>query len=326
MPFLPFASSGLSSPYGVLDRYDLFPGAPVFDYASDAGADSLSVSAFSDPDGMGMGLGLGRGFTHHSRTAGDLIFGARTHQPAGADYGPGFGFGVGLDMGMSAMHASGLPGIDEIELSAITLNEPSDDVAEPSPAPPQTPPQTAPLTPEEPHTSRRTSAPHAPASTSRSLSVPPPEHRLIAPADYVALTPTRSLSLDLQHPSGPATANLHGLLLGMDAMEFRSAPGDVPFLDLHYYPSSSPSASDAAAHLESARQGLALDLAQVQAHRGFASLGAEAEKLVRGRSAGHVRGVSQGVVRPQDLVAPSSSATGGRKENKRKRASWDGAR
>ncbi|KAI0035548.1 hypothetical protein K488DRAFT_82992 [Vararia minispora EC-137] len=103
MPFLPFASSGLSSPYGVLDRYDLFPGAPVFDYASVAGADSLSVSAFSDPDGMGMGLGLGRGFTHHSRTAGDLIFGARTHQHAGIDDGPGFGFGVGLDMGMTVV-------------------------------------------------------------------------------------------------------------------------------------------------------------------------------------------------------------------------------
>ncbi|KAF7421293.1 hypothetical protein PC9H_011815 [Pleurotus ostreatus] len=113
-----------------------------------------------------------RGFTHHSNYAGDLIFGARTHQPqqpyygmgsalglglggpfgasAGVGVNSGFGMpsnntmdmaaeglggiGLGLDLdGMSPspataihslqLHGSSLPGIDEIELTNITLDD-----------------------------------------------------------------------------------------------------------------------------------------------------------------------------------------------------------
>ncbi|OBZ74458.1 hypothetical protein A0H81_05256 [Grifola frondosa] len=61
-----------------------------------------------------------RGFTHHSNYAGDLIFGARTHQPQyPMDYGPGFGFG-----------SAGL-GIDEIELTSITLDDHLDVIRDP---------------------------------------------------------------------------------------------------------------------------------------------------------------------------------------------------
>ncbi|KAF4588468.1 hypothetical protein EYR40_010019 [Pleurotus pulmonarius] len=112
-----------------------------------------------------------RGFTHHSNYAGDLIFGARTHQPQQPYYGMGStlglglggpfgasagigvnsgfgmasnntmdmaaealgGIGLGLDLdGMSPpataihslqLHSSSLPGIDEIELTNITLDD-----------------------------------------------------------------------------------------------------------------------------------------------------------------------------------------------------------
>ncbi|EED83632.1 predicted protein [Postia placenta Mad-698-R] len=70
--------------------------------------------------------------THHSNYAGDLIFGARSHQPQHQpfDYGPGFGFGnAGLGLsGVQPMqlHTPALPGIDEIELTSITLEDQGD--------------------------------------------------------------------------------------------------------------------------------------------------------------------------------------------------------
>ncbi|KAJ8503306.1 hypothetical protein ONZ45_g10972 [Pleurotus djamor] len=111
-----------------------------------------------------------RGFTHHSNYAGDLIFGARTHQPQQPYYGMGSALGLGLGLGPSVgvgsgfgmsnhnldmategmsgmglgldldgmgppatpataihpmqLHSSGgLPGIDEIELTSITLDD-----------------------------------------------------------------------------------------------------------------------------------------------------------------------------------------------------------
>ncbi|KAF7297067.1 hypothetical protein MIND_00939500 [Mycena indigotica] len=63
---------------------------------SEAGTDidiGLLDDAESEPGGWAGSSGGFRGFTHHSNTAGDLIFGARTHQPLGM-WG-GWGVGVG---------------------------------------------------------------------------------------------------------------------------------------------------------------------------------------------------------------------------------------
>lgn len=135
-PSSPFSFAHLN--HGVLDRYDLFPTSFAHDFASEVGAGDTH-STFSDPEMFAPSSF--RGFTHHSNYAGDLIFGARTHQPQqSADYGPGFGFGsAGLGLsGMqappngnlhSAVRTPALPGIDEIELTSITLDDP--DVAVP---------------------------------------------------------------------------------------------------------------------------------------------------------------------------------------------------
>jgi len=117
----PFSFHHLS--HGVMDRYDLFPTTFPHDFASEAGIGDTH-SAFSDPEMFP--TSSFRGF--HSNYAGDLIFGARTHQSQQAYYGPEFGLGlsgVPQSTGLHSipMHASPLPGIDEIELASITLND-----------------------------------------------------------------------------------------------------------------------------------------------------------------------------------------------------------
>jgi hypothetical protein len=143
--------------HGVMDRYDLFPPSSHLrdgHEADDCDVDTLDLdftsegfdaassdvqSAFSDP-AWPTGNARRGWFTHHSSQAGDLIFGARTHQPtghlAGFHYGLGFGFGAlgaGGDMGLGLegtqgtqgiLHTPALPGIDEIELTSISLNDP----------------------------------------------------------------------------------------------------------------------------------------------------------------------------------------------------------
>jgi hypothetical protein len=126
-PNSPFAFAHLS--HGVLDRYDLFPPSLAHDFASEAGPEHDGLSTFSDPEMMPSSAF--HGVTHHSNYAGDLIFGSRTHQPpVSVDYGPGFGFGaagaaagLGLALHPLQMHTPALPGIDEIELAAINLND-----------------------------------------------------------------------------------------------------------------------------------------------------------------------------------------------------------
>ncbi|KAI0697777.1 hypothetical protein BC835DRAFT_1337111 [Cytidiella melzeri] len=129
---------GYSHSHGVVDRYDLFPMSHDLvdlDFASEGfGGTGDEHSAFSDPSAWTATSDMRRGgFTHHSNYAGDLIFGSRTHQPSGharMDYGPGFGFGLGLGLGLegvqpsSVLHTPALPGIDEIELTNITLEDP----------------------------------------------------------------------------------------------------------------------------------------------------------------------------------------------------------
>ncbi|KAF7320788.1 hypothetical protein HMN09_00165100 [Mycena chlorophos] len=82
---------------------------------SEAGTHDIDLldDAESEPGGAaatwgGSGGGF-RGFTHHSNTAGDLIFGARTHQPV---WNGGFAeWGLGLGLGASRR---GLTGIAEV--------------------------------------------------------------------------------------------------------------------------------------------------------------------------------------------------------------------
>ncbi|KAG2742705.1 hypothetical protein P692DRAFT_20879037 [Suillus brevipes Sb2] len=127
-PSSPFSFHNLN--HGVVDRYDLFPSSFPNDFTSDVGVGD-SHSTFSDHEMFASSSF--RGFTHHSNYAGDLIFGARTHQPQQSYYGPGFGFGT-PGLGLSGMqqatglhplqiHTPALPGIDEIELASITLND-----------------------------------------------------------------------------------------------------------------------------------------------------------------------------------------------------------
>ncbi|KAF9261030.1 hypothetical protein L218DRAFT_1002152 [Marasmius fiardii PR-910] len=133
-PASPFSFNHLN--HGIFDRYDLMPAANPHDFSSEVGVGE-SRSTFSDemfPPSSGF-----RGFTHHSDYAGDLIFGARTHQPqASSYYGSGFGNlggeGQTMGLGLSGMdpstginpmqlHTPALPGIDEIELTGITLDD-----------------------------------------------------------------------------------------------------------------------------------------------------------------------------------------------------------
>ncbi|ESK91491.1 meiotically up-regulated 152 protein [Moniliophthora roreri MCA 2997] len=130
-PASPFSLHHLN--HGVFDRYDLMPATNPHDFSSEIGVGE-SRSTFSDemfPPSSGF-----RGFTHHSDYAGDLIFGARTHQPQASYYGSGFSvdgrqtMGLGLSgMGSSAginpmqLHTPALPGIDEIQLTGITLDD-----------------------------------------------------------------------------------------------------------------------------------------------------------------------------------------------------------
>ncbi|KAF8055241.1 hypothetical protein FPV67DRAFT_1436555 [Lyophyllum atratum] len=135
-PASPFSFHNLN--HGVLDRYDLLPTLMPNDFSSEAGVGN-SHSTFSDemfpPSGF-------RGFTHHSNYAGDLIFGARTHQPqhpmqhylpssgggGSGGYGSDFAFsglglsGISQSTGIHPMQLA-LPGIDEIELTGITLDD-----------------------------------------------------------------------------------------------------------------------------------------------------------------------------------------------------------
>jgi len=360
-PNSPFAFTHLS--HGVLDRYDLFPASLAHDFASEAGPEHDGLSAFSDPEMMPSSAF--HGVTHHSSYAGDLIFGTRTHQPpVSVDYGPGFGFGaagaaagLGLALHPLQMHTPALPGIDEIELAAINLNdaEPDVDIDTPmdaverkpscQPRPRLPPPQAQNgfgMVPEEildlevhqsaPGTPVRTERPlpqqqqhQQHLQQSRSLSVPPPEHRFLPNALAPPLTPSRSLDLDLAGLSGGngSSGAEHGLMMHHGLGDAGDAFA-LPFLDLHYFQNNSggvnslAGATGTAVHTE-ARQGLALDLACVSS--------AVHTKVVGGAGNGgapmprermHHRGMS--AVSPQDLVLNKGSCG----DNKRKRASWDG--
>ncbi|KZT68621.1 hypothetical protein DAEQUDRAFT_692283 [Daedalea quercina L-15889] len=268
-PSSPFSFAHLS--HGVLDRYDLFPPSVAHDFASEAGVGDTH-STFSDPDMFP--TNSFRGFTHHSNYAGDLIFGARTHQPQQPfDYGPGFGFGS-AGLGLSGMqpqphglplhaHTPALPGIDEIELTSITLEDqadgsapmettetalPKDDSASVMDLsvfglPPQTldeivglslPQEFNATPPGTPQTTSRSSRSqpntHYNSSHNRSVSVPPTEHRAVMPrAPQTQLLKSRPL----QPP--PRSTSV------MDVMPVQG-PGvdDMTMQHAHAYPLGPP--------------------------------------------------------------------------------------
>ncbi|KAI0739308.1 hypothetical protein BC629DRAFT_1600061 [Irpex lacteus] len=208
-----------------MDRYDLFPisqGLDLdLDFVSEGFGDTGDAhSAFSDPSAWVGPSDMRRGgFTHHSNYAGDLIFGARTHQPSGPsrmDYGPGFGFGLGLggcssveasssyvvedpsqtlssaspsDMGSTSVTSPALalqdsfPGLALDELVGIPSSDPADEALGQDAVdvtPDTSHHDTPPATPAHGY---RMSA-RASTGTSahhRSISVPPSEHRAFMP-------------------------------------------------------------------------------------------------------------------------------------------------
>lgn len=130
-PSSPFSFS--PSSHGVMDRYDLFPtnlATHSHDYtSSEVGyGDRDTHSAFSEADMFNSATASYRGFTHHSNYAGDLIFAAGRPQHSPSHLGGGLGIHErdsenALDdssVRRMGLH-SGLPGIDEIPLTAIRL-------------------------------------------------------------------------------------------------------------------------------------------------------------------------------------------------------------
>ncbi|KAL1740503.1 hypothetical protein HDZ31DRAFT_7525, partial [Schizophyllum fasciatum] len=125
-----YDSSGISSfsspvSHGVMDRLDLFPTALSHDFSSDIGFGETH-STFSDELFHPAGF---RGYTHHSDTAGDLIFGARTHQSQNLGGALGLSDAPVPSAGIhpSQLHTPALANIDEvenIEISCMNLNDP----------------------------------------------------------------------------------------------------------------------------------------------------------------------------------------------------------
>lgn len=386
-PSSPFSFHHLN--HGVMDRYDLFP-TTFHDFASEVGVGDTH-STFSDPEMFS--TNSFRGFTHHSSYAGDLIFGARTHQPQQSYYGPGFGFGTpGLGLsgmqppsGMHSMqmHTPALPGIDEIELASITLNDQAEVPASGSTsevgiqkddtetsmniattlellgvAPHNiedlvdlahsTPPAT-PLTTSRPM--RPLTHVHSSTSHGRSISVPPSEPRSIMTRStqvqthsQPVITTTRSLPFfDALSQHTSESAALHAT----DVPDLWKPPTstdfhNLPFLDLHYYSGSHSTDGHhdtGSGATDTSRQGQALDLARsstslksgppgapyssvTQALQTAQALLVETPQevgvgVITATRQPHQRGMS--FVSPQDLQLRKVS------DNKRKRASWDGA-
>ena len=215
-PSSPFSFHHLN--HGVMDRYDLFP-TSFHDFASEAGVGDTH-STFSDPEMFP--TSTFRGFTHHSNYAGDLIFGARTHQPQQTFYGPGFGFGtpgLGLSgvqqpssMHPMQIHTPALPGIDEIELASITLNDQADV------------PASASTTGEIGIQKDDTETSLNMASTLELFAIPP--HNMDDMVDLARSTPPAtplSASRLMRHPSHVHSSASHGRSISVPPSEPRSA-------------------------------------------------------------------------------------------------------
>ncbi|KAH9916411.1 uncharacterized protein BXZ73DRAFT_105849 [Epithele typhae] len=295
-PSSPFSFAHLN--HGVLDRYDLFPTSFAHDFASEQ---------------------LPR-VTHHSNYAGDLIFGARSHQPQqSADYGPGFGFGsAGLGLSglqpPSTMRTPALPGIDEIELASITLDDEADMAV---------PMEETVDTATHGH-DRMARMQHAgvPMSVShnRSISVPPSEHRAYDPRTAVPQPQSgqiRPKSLPHAHPAPPDPNAMFSSLAQSAAEIWKSEDAtQAQALDL------AQSFAMQSKTLSGLPPSLTQHIPMFQSWQSALS-GAQAQGVGAGAASpsgmrmvsAHQRG--QSVVSPQDLLLIKG-------DNKRKRSSWDG--
>jgi hypothetical protein len=273
----PLHSYSNSHSQAVFDRYDLLSPnylSSSFDFTqSEAGEYGGTHSAFSDAD-----LFLSnsfRGFTHHSNTAGDLIFGTRSQQ------GPS---GHGNVHNRFQTEDSGLH--NSMQLHAIPERVDSIRISDPSAAQPSGLPAAAELGP-----SLSASLPLTDIHSMQPLSVPSQattqpftidtNHRIFAPDPEAAITPTfsqpvtqppttstspisshaypispRSISLQPHNRmpfSGPYSSTSQDLFSQsagqdvwnlMDPFAFLNSNHlsgfgeDIPFLDLHYWGSN----------------------------------------------------------------------------------------
>ncbi|KAK0200498.1 hypothetical protein DFS33DRAFT_1362106 [Desarmillaria ectypa] len=117
-PSSPFSFNHLN--YGVVDRYDLVPTSFSQDFNSEVGSSSFSDEMYPPRR------------EYHSDYAGDLIFSTRTQSQSSYD-SSSLSFGLGLSgitqsTGIHPMqlHTPALPGIDEIELTGISLTDQPD--------------------------------------------------------------------------------------------------------------------------------------------------------------------------------------------------------
>ncbi|KAJ4490509.1 hypothetical protein J3R30DRAFT_3422273 [Lentinula aciculospora] len=135
--YTPYENISFSSDIGLGDDYES-RSAFSDEWASAGVGGGAMSSSMSMDGGMGTCAPSGRGFTHHSDYAGDLIFSARTHQPVQPFAQQGLGLGLSgmgapeisqssgihpLQLHTHTPALSALPGIDEIELTGITLED-----------------------------------------------------------------------------------------------------------------------------------------------------------------------------------------------------------
>lgn len=123
--FSPSSPFSFHQSHGVVDRYDLVPSSFSQDFNSEVGSSSFSDEIYHPRR------------EYHSDYAGDLIFGTRSQSQSLFYDSSSLSFGLGLT-GMQAhqpsqasihpmaLHSSSLPGIDEVDLTGITLSDQPD--------------------------------------------------------------------------------------------------------------------------------------------------------------------------------------------------------
>ncbi|KZT37192.1 hypothetical protein SISSUDRAFT_882489 [Sistotremastrum suecicum HHB10207 ss-3] len=379
---------------GVLDRYDLFPTTTAsHDFAQSEVAYGDNHSQFSDAEMFASSSF--RGFTHHSNTAGDLIFGTRSQGGFGG-YGHGLE-GLGLTgisgNGEGSVHPMQLHCINELGVDAIKL----DDHAAAGPLDSSDHPLTEEPVEDVNMDSEKPRKKRDEVSRPSRLSTFLTGH---ASADEAIRTPTRDThprsltpsfleSPGKQDPAGPSLRNFitplhrsfsqppselhsHGHSVTAVAPSLLHSPSSpepfnfpwntssnshstnytttttnsnapptsewtdsVPFLDLHYYNSSSSAALSLFGQEAVPSSAGALDLAHANpvhttspVRRLFSGLGARSKTPSLDPKDGSQKlGLGQRPVqhhRVQSAVSPDDLQLKKGRDNKRKRVSWDG--
>jgi hypothetical protein len=273
-------SYSLSQSHAIFDRYDLSSAghlSPSYDFAhSEAGGYGGDDSAFSDVD-MYASSGF-RGFTHHSNTAGDLIFGTRS-QGGYSGYGHGATSFLPQDGTINPMqlHAidervesirlddrpithSGIP-TSATSPAALKTNNIAADIHPPMLPPPTLPSRNCddhmlekfsaaiPTTPDEHEVATTPTIPNHPGHLSTNPVAPSAFHRFTNYLQRSMSQPPTSLSnFDaLHHRSAASDTQLAASAPYSSFPDpFSSLPSshlgvlsdDIPFLDMHYWGSS----------------------------------------------------------------------------------------